>query len=332
MTFPAKSRDISSVITIFISEAVVALANIIIQQCYRVISKVTKNGGKGKSSLDSSLEHSQHRLGPAQVPPTRYELSLRGNVDTIFEQDGPKPFEFNHEVVEVFDDMVSRSVPLYCEVIDLAIYWLQKYYQSGTFVYDLGCSTGTTIDVLARSFNGSQRCRFRGVDSSEAMVQACKEKLAWANKYHDVEIHSGDILDYAIENASFVIMNYTLQFIPVSKRQEIIQSIYDGICDGGIFYLSEKVRILDPEIHETCTWIYEDFKVRRKYTKREIARKKEALMNVLVPFTETELKNALTTAGFENVEVVAKWNNFTTFVCRKMAPNLKGKPLVQGKI
>merc|ERR1719162_2168458 len=124
-------------------------------------------------------------------------------------------------------------------------------------------------------------------------------------------------------------MNYTLQFIPISKRQDIIQSIYDGLCDGGIFYLSEKVRMLDPEIHKTCTWIYEDFKVRRKYTKREIARKKEALMNVLVPFTEIELKNGLTTAGFENVEVVAKWNNFTTFVCRKMTPNLKGKPLVQ---
>jgi hypothetical protein len=78
-------------------------------------------------------------------------------------------------------------------------------------------------------------------------------------------------------------------------------------------------------LQETCTWIYEDFKERRKYTKREIARKKEALMNVLIPFTEGELRDALSSAGFENVEIIAKWNNFTTFVARNKAPVLSDK-------
>mmetsp|Transcript_15467 Transcript_15467/g.25288 ORF Transcript_15467/g.25288 Transcript_15467/m.25288 type:complete len:658 (-) Transcript_15467:1080-3053(-) len=261
------------------------------------------------------------RLGP---PPTdaRYELNLVGKVDRIYEAHGPKPFEFNEEVVKVFDDMVSRSVPLYCEVIDLLLYWVHKYYQPGTNIYDLGCSTGTTLEVIARSFSntigdGSVSARFVGIDNSSAMVKECQKKLAWASKKHTVDIHLDDILTFPITNASFVIMNYTLQFIPIAQRYEMLRNIFQGLAENGVVFISEKVRSDDAEYQETCTWIYEDFKERRGYSKRYIARKKDALMNVLVPFTEAEMKGALNTVGFEHVEILAKWNNFTTFVARK---------------
>ena len=298
--------------------------------------------GDGASATASSREcdqtddfHSAH-LGPSRTPETKYQLSLRGNVDRIYEQNGPKPFQFDREVVSVFDDMVSRSVPLYCEVIDLAIYWFEKYYQPGTRVYDLGSSTGTTIDVLARFASGislnenNEQCEFVGIDNSEAMVSACRKKLEWAKDENIiVDIRCGDILEAGINNASFVIMNYTLQFVPVVRRQELLQSISSGLNAGGILLLSEKIRAECSEIQETCTWIYEDFKHRRKYTKREIARKKEALMNVLIPFTEGELKEYLSSAGFDSIEIVAKWNNFITFVARKKAPALSDSATIR---
>jgi 2-polyprenyl-3-methyl-5-hydroxy-6-metoxy-1,4-benzoquinol methylase len=290
-------------------------------------------------------EQPHHHLGPENTPELQYQLNLRGKVDRIYQHHGPKPFEFDSEVVSVFDDMVSRSVPLYCEVIDLAIYWFERYYQPGTKVYDLGCSTGTTLDVLVRATKAMMMkkdskwkeeqddaktcCTFVGVDNSQAMVAACQEKLKWVADQDDkednsimIDIRCDDILNVGIQDASFVIMNYTLQFVPVVRRQELLHSISKGLHPGGILLLSEKVRTACSELQETCTWIYEDFKERRKYTKREIARKKEALMNVLIPFTEGELRDALSSAGFENVEIVAKWNNFTTFVARKKAPVL----------
>lgn len=297
--------------------------------------------------LHRKSRNNKKHLGPETSPETRYELTLRGRTDTIYQKErmGPKPFEFNRDVTNVFDDMISRSVPLYCEVIDLALYWVQRYYQPGTTIYDLGCSTGTTIDILARFFSHQKKllsetqaitssnnnngdtetkvnstcdsCHFVGVDNSKAMVQACHEKLEWAKAEHKVDIYCSDILDCKPQNSSFTIMNYTLQFIPVVQRQQMLKDIYEGLCDGGIFFLSEKVRAECSEIHETCVWIYEDFKLRRQYTKREIARKKEALMNVLIPYTEAELRNVLVSAGFENVYVIAKWNNFLTMVARK---------------
>jgi len=305
-----------------------------------------KTKDENSNTIKHEFDHTE-TLGPERKPETLYELNLQGKVDKIYEHHGPKPFKFDREVVSVFDDMVSRSVPLYCEVIDLAIYWVQRYYIPGTRIYDLGCSTGTTIDVLARSMlhykadvdsvtvtesSGAERgtssgtfCHFVGVDNSEAMIQSCREKLQWVDKCHQVDLHCDSIMNVKIENASFCIMNYTLQFISIVQRQELLSNINSGLCEGGILLLSEKVRTECAELQETCTWIYEDFKRRRKYTSREIARKKEALMNVLIPFTEEEIRNNLHSAGFSSVEIVAKWNNFTTFIARK-------KPPVNGQI
>jgi len=267
------------------------------------------------------------KLGPP-LSDTRFKLNYVGHVDRIYDKFGPKPFEFNRDVVKVFDDMVSRSVPLYEEVIDLLLYWVHRYYVPGTKIYDLGCSTGTTFDVIARSMEDS--CHLVGIDNSIAMVEECRKKLEWAeSKNHIVDIHSGDILDLAIDNASFVIMNYTLQFIPVASRHQVLSKIFKGLQDGGVVFISEKVRSSNSEFQEACTWIYEDFKERRGYTKTYIARKKDALMNVLVPFTEEELRGALTAVGFENVEIAVKWNNFSTFVARKSGQRRVGKKEVQ---
>lgn len=321
------TQSYNSFLTVAVPSAVIAsLCTLFLSRSTNSSRRTSTHEEQTKQEQKSKEEEQQQHLGPERTPETQYQLNLRGKVDRIYEHHGPKPFEFDSEVVSVFDDMVSRSVPLYCEVIDLAIYWFERYYQPGTKVYDLGCSTGTTLDVLARAAKSMMdretfvSCEFVGIDNSEAMVVACREKLKWADEDDIMDIRCGDILQAGISNASFVIMNYTLQFVPVVRRQELLHSISKGLNPGGILLLSEKVRTECSELQETCTWIYEDFKERRKYTKREIARKKEALMNVLIPFTEGELRDALSSAGFENVEIIAKWNNFTTFVARKQAP------------
>jgi len=338
------SATFSSLLAFFISEYYHGVK----QKAQQADDGIHKNKTDVQTEDEKSKDEPRnHELGPECKPEVLYQLNLRGKIDRLYQKYDDnggriKPFRFDEEVVPVFDDMISRSVPLYCEVMDLAIYWVQRYYKPGTRIYDLGCSTGTTIDVLARYFYSVSnddirdnspadfgknkgegenddilQCHFVGVDNSRAMVQSCREKLEWAQKYHHIDIYCDDLLKVAVVNSSFVIMNYTLQFIPIVHRQELLSNIHKGLLDGGVFYLSEKVRAECSELQETCTWIYEDFKQRRKYTKREIARKKEALMNVLIPFTEEEIRNALYAAGFASVEVIAKWNNFTTFIARK---------------
>ena len=145
--------------------------------------------------------------------------------DTLFKQStAPGKFEFNEPVARVFDDMLERSVPFYKEcqqmVIDLTLHFAQK----NSAVYDLGCSTGTLLRHLARAIPEKQNIRFIGLDNSEAMLKKARGKLKGHLKR--CELVEADLEgDFKLADASVVIMNYTLQFIPPKRRTVMLKKI-----------------------------------------------------------------------------------------------------------
>ncbi|SMF76335.1 carboxy-S-adenosyl-L-methionine synthase CmoA [Pseudobacteriovorax antillogorgiicola] len=243
-------------------------------------------------------------------------LVLNSKKDELFaSKQYPKPFAFNAEVAGVFDDMVKRSIPLYCDVTTYLGDWALDYYKAGSHIYDIGCSTGTTMIHLAQRLE--KPVTFFGVDNSSAMIAKAEEKLDHAPEQHRYQLICDDVMNVAISNASVVIINYTLQFLPITQRLALLQKIYDGLCPGGILFVSEKVRFDNPQFQETSTKIYEEFKERQGYSRTEIEKKKEALDNVLIPFTEQEHKDFLGQAGFSHCDSVMKWNNFMSLVAFK---------------
>jgi 5-(carboxyamino)imidazole ribonucleotide mutase len=118
-------------------------------------------------------------------------------IDKVFEEPIKKQFEFDESVATVFDDMLSRSVPFYQEVIDLIIYFASQNLENGNRVYDLGSSTGTTLLEIANRVD--LNLDLIGIDSSIAMCKRAKDK---ANAYSvDIEFISiimGSKSDYEI--------------------------------------------------------------------------------------------------------------------------------------
>lgn len=245
------------------------------------------------------------------------------------------PFQFDQRVAQVFDDMVDRSIPYYHQVMALQRAIVAEYYQQGTVLFDLGCSTGSTLRYLAEGFGslaegygslaeGSQAPatettalgplpRMVGVDASAAMIDKAKAKLAgW-----DISLAVGDIRDYPLAGASVVLLNYTLQFLPVRDRGTLIHRIGKELVAGGCVLISEKVRFDDSRLAELSRRTYENFKRANGYSESEIQRKKEALDNVLVPLTRSEQLALLHDAGFATVETLFQWNNFVTYLAVK---------------
>lgn len=244
------------------------------------------------------------------------ELYLSSEKDELFEQEPwPKPFVFNEEVVRVFDNMVSRSVPLYREVVAGAVHWALAYYQTGTRIIDVGCSTGTFLELFGRFLK--QPATLVGIDNSQPMLIKAKEKLEQIQPFHQVELICDQAENCSFENSSVVVMNYTLQFLPLPQRQKLLRTVYEGLVPGGLLFLSEKIRSNSPQFQETITRHYEIFKARNGYAKTEIERKKEALENVLIPLTETEQVQMLRSSGFESVDTLMKLHNFVSFVALK---------------
>lgn len=243
-------------------------------------------------------------------------VTLLGEADRIFAGSRyPKPFEFNEDVAAVFDDMVTRSVPGYFEVLQALAAWGGRFFQPRSRVIDVGCSTGTALEVLGQVLPAG--ARLVGIDPSTPMLARAECKLAALRNRHEVQLRCESALDSDFSDASIVVMNYTLQFLPVARRRELLARIHAGLRPGGLLFLSEKVRFSTPELQEAVTGIYESFKERQGYSAQEIARKKEALDNVLVSLTGDEQMALVARAGFASCAPILQWHNFLTLVALK---------------
>lgn len=223
-----------------------------------------------------------------------------------------KPFAFDQKVAEVFDDMVSRSIPFYQEIIRIVLDMCQKYYKGNGIVYDLGCSTGNTMLALAKDFKRQDRkIELVGVDSSEEMIEKAKVKL---KDFSHISFFPTPIEEVEFKNAEVVILNYTLQFLPVEERLDLLKRIYKALKPGGILIISEKVKSIDLKIESAMTDLYYDFKRRNGYSELEISQKREALENVLVPLTVEEQVQMLKEAHFQSSDLLFKWYNFASYL------------------
>ncbi|ADH85912.1 carboxy-S-adenosyl-L-methionine synthase CmoA [Desulfurivibrio alkaliphilus] len=225
-------------------------------------------------------------------------------------------FRFTAEVAEVFDDMLRRSIPNYEQVIEMNALLLECFLRPGDRLYDLGCSTGNTLLHLARRLQIPE-LRLIGVDNSAAMLDKARRKAAGYAPGEAIEFVEGDIGDFNGQNAGAIILNYTMQFIRPLQRPDFAATLYRALRPGGILIMSEKIISHDPELNRHFIDFYFDFKRSRGYSEIEISKKREALENVLIPFSLAENRQLLEQAGFKRVESVFQWFNFASLVAVK---------------
>ena len=234
-------------------------------------------------------------------------------MDKVFTKAITKQFEFDEEVASVFDDMLERSVPFYKEVIGLTCKIICLHVKQNARIVDLGCSTANTLLSLYKLSNKSYS--LLGVDNAEAMLRLARQKIhAYGAK---IDLMEADITEVSLQNYDAIIANYMLQFIRPLQRQAFVQKLYDALEPNGLFIFSEKIVFEDKVLNKQMIDVYYDFKRAQGYSDFEIAQKREALENVLIPYTEEENKAMLKNAGFETVETVFKWGNFATFLAKK---------------
>ncbi|MSU35418.1 MAG: carboxy-S-adenosyl-L-methionine synthase CmoA [Pedosphaera sp.] len=225
-------------------------------------------------------------------------------------------FHFGEKVATVFDDMVGRSVPFYAEMQRMIGEMAGDFAVQGTNLYDLGCSTGTTLLHLHQHV--PDEVRFIGVDNSDEMLAKCRAKFDENNFSRDHELRLADLNQgIQIENASMVLMVLTLQFIRPLHRDKLIGAILSGMNENGALILVEKLIGEDSLFNRLFIKYYYDLKKRNGYSELEIAQKREALENVLVPYKLMENQEMLLRAGFRYVDVFFKWYNFSGIIAVK---------------
>ncbi len=233
--------------------------------------------------------------------------------DDVFTKPIEKKFEFDEAVASVFDDMLSRSVPFYDEVRGLIISLILAEAREGMKVLDLGSSTAKfLLDLHSKA---EVTMQLKGIDNSPAMLERARQKSQAFGANIDLEL--ADMLTYPYEKEDVIVANYTLQFIRPMQRLDLVKRIYEGLNEDGMFIFSEKVVFEDKKFDKQMIDIYYDYKKAQGYSEYEIAQKREALENVLIPFTIDENIRMCEEAGFGSVDTIFQWANFVTFVAKK---------------
>ena len=238
--------------------------------------------------------------------------------DEVFKGEIEKPsdFKFGANVANVFDDMVNRSVPFYGEMQRMMAELAADHAKEGSDVYDLGCSTGTTMIGMDTMVNPN--IRFVGIDDSQEMLDKCKSKLMEIGFSRNYDLRCNDLgHGVKIENASVVVLCLTLQFVRPIYRESLVKDILDGLNPGGALILIEKILAEESRYNRDFINYYYNYKRRNNYSELEISQKREALENVLIPYKLSENISLLRDKGFAHCEVFFKWYNFAGIIAVK---------------
>lgn len=231
------------------------------------------------------------------------------NKDKVFKKQTKGLFVFDEKIANVFDDMLARSIPHYETLTLLTAQIIAQTLPKNAKVLDLGCSTANTLLAISRL---RKDLRLYGLDNAKSMIKRAKKKA----KSFDVEIKffHQDIEQLPKGKFDVIIANYTLQFIRPQSRQECLNNIAKHIKKGGMFIMSEKTIAKNKFFANASIEIYHNYKLSQNYSHYEIMKKRQAIENVLIPYSDTENIKMLKQANLHDIEMIFKWNNFSSYI------------------
>lgn len=238
--------------------------------------------------------------------------------DTLFSTPIAKvpDFIFDERVVEVFPDMIQRSVPGYSTMIHTIGQLAERFATPHSQLYDLGCSLGAATLAMRRHLEHTP-CRIIAVDNSPAMIERCRLHLEAYRLSTPVDVIEADIRQIKIENASVVVLNFTLQFLSPEDRYALLDKVYQGLNPGGILILSEKYIAEDEQAHELLIDLHHNFKRTNGYSELEISQKRSAIEHVMKPDSIKTHRKRLKQIGFSSAEVWFQCFNFGSMFALK---------------
>ena len=217
-------------------------------------------------------------------------------------------FTFAHSQ-EGFDEHIDWSIRGYSDLLDDVINLSRYFVENNTKVVDIGCSTGKLTKRIMEYNDICSSANYVGVEVAEGFFDNMDKREAQLNKQFpntSLEFIKDDIRNYKFENCSLVTSLFTLQFMPYSSRETIVQNIYDGLNEGGAFIFAEKIDTSHSRLENMLRTIYYDFK-NKKFSYDDIMTKEKTLQNMLKPNSWNEIENILDGAGFKAVQ--SFWQN-----------------------
>lgn len=239
-------------------------------------------------------------------------MGSNGNIDNV----SPKgKWEFDSEVARCFANMLERSIPDYRSMRSLVYEIGEKFIVPGTWITDIGCSTGLAVEPFYQKH--ADENRYFLCDNSAAMLEECKGKFSVGIEAGFVKCVNGNFFEMGMPRGNSLVLSIlSMQFMPTSYRQKMLKDIYDSITPGGAFIYVEKI-VADEGTDDLMVELYYKMKHQNGYTDEKIMEKRKSLENVLSPLKPGWNVDMLHEAGFKVVDIFWRCLNFCGWIAIK---------------
>jgi tRNA (cmo5U34)-methyltransferase len=219
------------------------------------------------------------------------------------------------EIAPDFDAHIDASIPGYGRLMWWCEKFSRRFVQNGTMVIDIGCSTGALLKRIRDANQPSrQSVHYLGIDIEKSFGQHWRERCQ-QNMRFEVQ----DALTFnGFENASLLVILFTLQFIPERQKIDLLRRVFDGLVEGGALIIAEKTLASCSALQELITFTYYDHK-RQAFTAEQILNKESRLRGLMTPWTKAWLVETLHAAGFQAQDIESFWQEgpFIAYVGQK---------------
>ena len=239
----------------------------------------------------------------------------------------PGNWKFDEQVAKSFHSHVRKSIPLYDNIQGMVVELSEWFVRDGSVLYDIGSSDGETIKLLSDKHSQKTGVQFTGLDTSSAMVEEAGRRIDGENIRF---IHQGVNAFSGISDAAYITSLFTLHFLPLKDRLNVLRKIHSGLEDGGAFVFVEKIRAEDSFFEDIWTELYWDYKKRQGLSDDMILQKARSLRGILQPLSLSQNLAILKSVGFTQIDVFFKWYNYSGIIAVK-SPAVPVEILSAGK-
>ena len=218
-------------------------------------------------------------------------------------------FSFAHSP-EGFDNHIDSSIRGYSNLLDDVVAFSRYFVEDHTKVVDVGCSTGKLTKMIVGNNVNRRYAHYVGVELAGSFYDDLTDRYNEIRQDHPwalLEWVKGDVVNYEFKNCSLVTSLFTLQFMPKTHRQTMIEKIYNGLNEGGAFIFAEKLMCESAFFQDLLTFNHYDYK-RKSFTPEEIMDKEVKLRDMLKPNTWSELNTMVKDAGFRETQIFWRYH------------------------
>lgn len=212
--------------------------------------------------------------------------------------------DFKFNTIKDFDNHISNSIKGYNLLHDLIVNISSYFIKKDETIYDLGTTTG----LLPIKLNNTYGCNVVGYDILDDNFIKPKSS--------NVKLKKADILKIDLPKSNLFFSVFTLQFLPINDRLELLKRIYESLNKSGALIICEKEYTENALTQEIFTFCNYQNKI-NYFTAEDILSKEKQLRHSMQCLTKKENETMFKKAGFKTPQVFFKSLNFTGYILIK---------------